>query len=189
MLKMIALLAALAAASPAFAAKDLAFPIIESMKVVIDGNEFELGLYGANDKSRTNFVYAVYSNDYLVKIGVLDGAAPAIVPAGKFQLPPNLIGIQFIQGGHQRTLKYFSFHGDEAKEVGSIGTNSACIFQRPGKNGVLESVDEDRGNLTLTTYKVEAAKIRKFGSTKVSASQTAVVTDLCEKHNLLLRSQ
>ncbi|NHZ35823.1 hypothetical protein [Massilia rubra] len=187
--KIIALLAALVAATPALGAKDLAFPIIESKKLVIDGSEFELGLYSANDKSATNFVYAVYRDGFLLKIGALDGAAPAIVPAGKFQLPPSLIGIQFIQGGHQRTLKYFSFHSDEVKEVGSIGTNSACIFQRPGKNGVLESVDEDRGNLTLTTYKVEAAKIRKLGSTKVSASQTAVVTDLCEKHNLLLRSQ
>lgn len=183
--KMIALVAALLAATPASAAKDLAFPLIESKHVVIGGDDFELGLYSANDKSTTNFIYAVYRDKFLVKIGVLDGAAPAIVPAGKFQLPPNLIGIQFIQGGHQRTLAYFSLHTDEVREVGSIGTNSACIFQRPGKIGQVESVDEDRGKLTLTAYKVEPARVRKVGSAKVSDSQTSIVVELCKKHNLL----
>ncbi|UOD29375.1 hypothetical protein INH39_28870 [Massilia violaceinigra] len=184
-LKLIALAASLLAATPASAGNDLAFPLIERKKVAIGGDEFEFGLYDANDKSVTNFVYAVYRDKFLIKIGVLDGAAASVVPAGKFKIPPTLVGIQFIQGGHQRTLMYFSLNTNEVREIGSIGTNSACIFQRPGKNGLLESVDEDRGKLTLTRYKVESSRIRKVGSTKVTDSQTAILDNLCKKYNLL----
>lgn len=185
MLKKIALAASLLAATPASAGIDLAFPLIESKKVVIGGNEFQIGLYDANDKSVTNFVYAVYLDKFLIKIGVLNGAAAAIVPAGKFHILPTLVGIQYIQGGHQRTLMYFSLDPDEVRQIGSIGTNSACIFQRPGKNGLLESVDEDRGKLTLTRYKVESSRIRDVGSAKVPDSHIPIVADLCKKYNLL----
>lgn len=167
------------------AATGLALPLISSEQVIVDDTAYHVGLYEANDRSRTNFVYAIHREGYLIRIGKLDGAAPAVVIGRKFPWPPSVFDVQFIQGGHQRTLTLFSLDPNGVREIGSIGSNAACIFHRSGKPGLLEALDEDRGTVTLTRYAVGKARIRRLGTTVITEAQGDNITALCEQYNVL----
>jgi hypothetical protein len=171
-------------AGQVLAADDLLFPNVDEKNIIIGKNDFRVGVYSVNDKSPSNFVFAVYKNGFLIKLRILDGVLPSIVSPAISAWPVSIFGIRMNQGGHERLIKYFSLYNDDVPELGEIGSNGACILSRPKMIGLIESVNEESGSVFLSAYKIEESGVKKVKSKKLIGSEVNAIKAWCAEYNL-----
>ncbi|WP_256079141.1 hypothetical protein [Massilia sp. YIM B04103] len=184
MLKILISSIALLLTPPAEAGESLVFPIIDSKKIIFDGNVFQIGLHATNDNSLGNFVFSIHRNGFLIKISVLDGTSPSLILPQQYNWPKDVLGVRLGQGAHETTIRYFALGSTEVAEIGAIGSNAACIYQRPRENGVVEAIDEDRNKIIVTKYKIESRTVRQLGERRLPLAHAEAVRKLCEAYNL-----
>ncbi|NHZ87964.1 hypothetical protein F2P45_02790 [Massilia sp. CCM 8733] len=176
-------LAGAATLMPARAATDWILPLIDTKPLLVENLGFQVSLYSADDRGSGQFVFAVHRNKLLIKLEAMDGIAPVILLPNQYGWPAGVAGIGYGEGAHQRTIRYFKLRTNDVKEIGTI-SSSACIYPSPGRPGVVEAIDEHRGIVTSTTYRVERTRIRKLRSGTMTPSQDKVVSKMCSEHGL-----
>lgn len=152
--------------SRAASSTNLDLPYIDGQSFVLGRDKFDVGIYSINHESGSRFVFAAYRNGVMIDVRLLDGIYPTIVKQHDRVWSTDIVGIRFKDGGHQTTIKYFAVDARAVHEIGSISSSAACIYRLGVGDDRIGVIDEDRGEITLTTYRIRRNGVLEINSAK-----------------------
>jgi hypothetical protein len=170
----------IAICSPAFAGEDsLNFPVREMTRLSAGKSQMAIALLDLPGKGTSGFAWAVFRNDYLLKIEVVDGFPVSVVARPTSY--EHFVGIAYRAGANQSVFDLLDTSGGEINVVqaGRISSNLGCVYAE-GKN-VLAAVSEKQGTYFMDRFQVGPRNIVLLGSSKVASRNATDVMKRCSE--------